>query len=361
VREEVDMGYRHLKTCVLLSVVAFVLGTTSKATAEYAKEPTYPEDFCDALDDLVTIVNDSSLAMALLGEESRLLVDSMACATADINGSPTDTTVPPDGVPNLASPNGMLDGSFELGLIEFVLNNQGELQQETRAAYELNYALLAGAFNDPACSYCPLWASQAPGLVEALIRTLAGFAIVGDDATLESFTLLHRILTRLDVEPPSVNEYSVLKNFYGPEGDADGDGCTNRQEYQAFFEAGAAVYVANALDKGVTPDNCDDVGEGEGAPPEMHAADQNGDGAIGLSELLRVIQFYNSDSYGCQPGTEDDFAPNDPDQTCAPHSSDYSPQNWIIALSELLRVIQFYNFGGYQECVEGEDGFCPGL
>lgn len=93
--------------------------------------------------------------------------------------------------------------------------------------------------------------------------------------------------------------------------------------------------------------------------PASHTADQNGDFVVGLSELLRVIQFYNSNSYGCQAGTEDGYAPNDPDQDCGPHASDYSPQDWDISLSELLRVIQFYNTGGYGACAEGEDGFCP--
>jgi hypothetical protein len=95
--------------------------------------------------------------------------------------------------------------------------------------------------------------------------------------------------------------------------------------------------------------------------PATHTADQDGNNIVSLSELLRVIQFYNSSSYGCQAGTEDGFAPNDADQNCAPHASDYNPQNWAISLSELLRVIQFYNTGGYQACQEGEDGFCPGL
>ncbi len=45
---------------------------------------------------------------------------------------------------------------------------------------------------------------------------------------------------------------------------------------------------------------------------------------------------------------------------CSPHSADYNPQDWQIGLSELLRVIQFYNSGGYHACVGGEDGFCPG-
>ncbi len=92
-----------------------------------------------------------------------------------------------------------------------------------------------------------------------------------------------------------------------------------------------------------------------------HVADQNGDNVIGLSELLRVIQFYNSGGYHCEGGTEDDFAPGAGAQTCTPHTSDYAPQNWIVSLSELLRLIQFYNSGGYHPCAEGEDGYCPGV
>jgi hypothetical protein len=91
-----------------------------------------------------------------------------------------------------------------------------------------------------------------------------------------------------------------------------------------------------------------------------HTVDQNADFIVSLSELLRVIQFYNSAALRCQAGTEDGFAPGAGDTTCAPHQSDYSPQNWIISLSELLRVIQFYNTGGYRACAEGEDNYCPG-
>jgi len=101
--------------------------------------------------------------------------------------------------------------------------------------------------------------------------------------------------------------------------------------------------------------------EGEGQVDPFHSADQNGDGVISLSELLRVIQFFNTGSYGCQAGTEDGYAPGSLDQSCTPHASDYNPQNWSISLSELLRLIQFFNAGGYHECVGSEDGFCPGV
>ena len=85
-------------------------------------------------------------------------------------------------------------------------------------------------------------------------------------------------------------------------------------------------------------------------------------GSISLSELLRVIQFYNSAGLHCQAGTEDGFAPGPGDTTCAPHDSDYNPQDWTISLSELLRLIQFYNANdqAYHLQTGTEDGFEPG-
>jgi len=122
-------------------------------------------------------------------------------------------------------------------------------------------------------------------------------------------------------------------------------------------------------------DNCIPEGEGdeegmseaEDALPEEHSADQNGDYIISLSELLRVIQFFNTAGLHCAnpPGsTEDGFVPgpNPLAEDCAPHASDYNPQDWVISLSELLRLIQFFNTGGYFPCPElnTEDGYCVG-
>ncbi|NJL72538.1 MAG: hypothetical protein HC888_13715 [Candidatus Competibacteraceae bacterium] len=83
--------------------------------------------------------------------------------------------------------------------------------------------------------------------------------------------------------------------------------------------------------------------EGEGTLENPHRADQNGNGIVNLSELLRVIQFYNAGAYHCQAGTEDNYAPGAGAQDCPPHTSDYNTQDWSISLSELLRLIQLYN------------------
>lgn len=91
-----------------------------------------------------------------------------------------------------------------------------------------------------------------------------------------------------------------------------------------------------------------------------YSADLNGDFKINLSELLRLIQFYNAGGLHCQKGTEDGYAPGPGDTSCPPHKSDYSGGNdWKISLAELLRGIQFYNSLGFYPCANSEDGFCP--
>ena len=107
------------------------------------------------------------------------------------------------------------------------------------------------------------------------------------------------------------------------------------------------------------------AGDGEGAPVEhYHTADQNQDERVDLTEILRVIQFYNLGDFHCAippESTEDGYAPGVGDISCARHDSDYAPRDWRIGLSELLRLIQFFNTGGYSYCPESgtEDGFCP--
>ena len=91
-----------------------------------------------------------------------------------------------------------------------------------------------------------------------------------------------------------------------------------------------------------------------------HSADTTADFTISISELLRVIQFYNSGAYHCEAGTEDGFGPGAGGEACVFHDSDYRVQDWAISLSELLRLIQFYNSGGYRVLDGGEDGYGAG-
>ena len=96
--------------------------------------------------------------------------------------------------------------------------------------------------------------------------------------------------------------------------------------------------------------------------PKPHSADYNADWRINMSELLRVVQFYNIGSFHCDATTEDGFAPGPGDQSCTPHNDDYNPSNWAISLNELLRIIQFYNApgGNYHYSPGTEDNYAPG-
>ncbi|HNR31020.1 MAG TPA: VCBS repeat-containing protein [Candidatus Hydrogenedentes bacterium] len=92
-----------------------------------------------------------------------------------------------------------------------------------------------------------------------------------------------------------------------------------------------------------------------------HAADTDQDWRISLSELLRVIQFYNSGGYhGCLEETEDGFVPGVGTRNCCPHHADYLPDYWRLSPTELLRIIQFYHSDGLHWLANSEDGFAPG-
>ncbi|MCX8065006.1 MAG: PASTA domain-containing protein [Candidatus Hydrogenedentes bacterium] len=168
-------------------------------------------------------------------------------------------------------------------------------------------------------------------------------------------------------EGEGVSEGGVEGHFEG-EGVIEGEGLL-----EGIIEGEGALEGEGVLEGGIEGEG---TAEGEGLPEgsiegegtvegeiSPHSADQNGDWKINLSELLRVIQFFNSGGYHCAGSepTEDGYLPGyEGDKNCKPHASDYNSQDWIINLNELLRLIQFFNMGGYYQCPTGEDGYCPG-
>jgi Tol biopolymer transport system component len=102
----------------------------------------------------------------------------------------------------------------------------------------------------------------------------------------------------------------------------------------------------------------------EGEQNGYHSADTDFDGHVGIQEVLRVIQLYNSGGFQCAQltgETEDGFVPSmGNSRRCHPHDSDYSRQDWVISLSEMIRLVQLYNSNGYEYCPQlgSEDGFC---
>ncbi|HPO16632.1 MAG TPA: S8 family serine peptidase [Candidatus Hydrogenedentes bacterium] len=218
--------------------------------------PEYPVDFCQTFDDLVEAAQP---ILHLLPPEYTPLINSMVCATADINGGINPSDMP--------MPNGMLDGAYELGIIAAVLNDQqfslpnGLSHLGVRSAFENNYGRLMKAIEDS--PYGPLIPVIAPGLDVALCTILAGFITEGDDITFNSVMMLINLIEEIGGVPPDVQDLKRLPWYYGPESDADSDGCTNREEYNAYSSQPPEVYVANALDAQVHPAGCGFEGEGE--------------------------------------------------------------------------------------------------
>ena len=84
-----------------------------------------------------------------------------------------------------------------------------------------------------------------------LATLVAGYILVG---TQDSFDAINKLSTAFG--SPLKGEYQLalqLGNVFGPEGDADGDGFTNRQEYNAFASESRELYIAAALTKETTP------------------------------------------------------------------------------------------------------------
>lgn len=136
--------------------------------------------------------------------------------------------------------------------------------------------------------------------------------------------------------------FNVVEDFAGNLRGFDGDGLGLATADGSDFDMGALEYLGDA-------------------ELVFHSADTNQDFAIDLSELLRVVQFYNSNGYRCAFGTEDGFAPGLADQPgCQPHDSDFAPADFRINVTELLRLIQYFNAsGGYAADPSSEDGFRP--
>ena len=93
----------------------------------------------------------------------------------------------------------------------------------------------------------------APHLIGSLTGILAADATMGDATTNAALDELLGLLSSIGVKPPEggIGALGTAVPALGPEGDADGDGYTNRQEYNYFvgsLEYSAPDYVAAALD-----------------------------------------------------------------------------------------------------------------
>ncbi|HOC70384.1 MAG TPA: immunoglobulin domain-containing protein [Candidatus Hydrogenedentes bacterium] len=179
------------------------------------------------------------------------------CLAMDING-PIDM-----GAEIPVTPNGILDASYELGILA-ELYNQGDA--EVVAAYQANFVAVKNLIVD-ALAVAELKSDKdlrgivqaaAPYLVPALSSVLAGFTTLGDDQTNAALDQLLLLLADIGLTPPDGGIAAITTGlaYLGPEGDADDSGNSNRVEYNYFvntLEYSPAEYVAAALDPSQEP------------------------------------------------------------------------------------------------------------
>lgn len=196
-------------------------------------------DFCRLMDNIYC-----SLGMIKnMNKNIAKFMDLLQCLTMDINGPVQLEADIPVGA------NGVLD-SYELAVLAYVLNNPGhEMHEEVNTIWEANFhvfrdlvveALAAATFSKSDDVFDKdiraLVHKMAPALTSSLTGILAGFATLGDELTNEALGELLYLLKDIGLEPPEGGIESIATGIpeLGPNGDIDGDGYTNMEEYLYF-------------------------------------------------------------------------------------------------------------------------------
>ncbi len=153
--------------------------------------------------------------------------------------------------------NALLD-SWEFAVIRKCLDDPSI---DNTALGGVSHAIAAAAYNQ---NYTQMFSdlggegSLASIMLPGLDTFLAGLFTLGDARSAALPVLLMTLLANVDavpvhVIPPNVANYVSLPQYFGLDGDADGDGYTNKQEYEFFSPQGRDAYVNAALDSTVVP------------------------------------------------------------------------------------------------------------
>lgn len=288
------------KSLYLTLLVGLVAGLSVPSFAVQPPPNASEVDFCALMDGAYSLVtNEFAWLIELLGDDAALLT-MIQCSVADLNGGIVD---------DMPTPNGMLDGNYELRIIKELVQNpsqyaslaSGTLPGQVKAgvnpsdvisAYNANYQMLyTDGMNTFLTTTLPsLWPilqgmyptvpslctapNTPPGCVDKslivtlfrnLLMVLAGYATVGDDPSANTVATVASLLALCDVLSPGsclVNDierdpenYERLPEFLAKDGDADGDGYTNYEEYQEFADVKGPgdVFIAAVLDPSIYP------------------------------------------------------------------------------------------------------------
>lgn len=235
----------------------------------------YEGYYCEKLGGIYT----NELLRSLLPPFAVALFDLLNPETADLNGDADPETLTFNG-------NGMLDCAYELGVLHEILDRTtldlsesgGVTHEEVLQAYNGNRLQLV---SDIGTTNASLVNGIAPGLLEVV----AAYMTLGDEGSTGFITGLMEIINEVQyVGALHLELYTRLPEFLSADGDADGDGATNRQEYDAYNQYGPEAYITYALNPAVYPGN---TGSGEalilGSPQVREGA------AVTLRALLSYM------------------------------------------------------------------------
>jgi putative intracellular protease/amidase len=151
--------------------------------------------------------------------------------SADDNGPSGE-----NGIPDLV----------EMALIGHILNSSLDLSKDggvnandVQAAWNQAHA----SASEDVAQHLSEWPSLA--------SLVAGYILIGTE---DSFAAINRLSTAFG--SPLNGNYDLarqLGRFLGPDGDADGDGFTNRQEYIVFGKVSRDAYMEAAVDSSIRP------------------------------------------------------------------------------------------------------------
>ena len=242
------------KTVLAVGIVPFpVIDLVGEGTPFDDPPSTWPTvgeyDFCGYADQVFCMLD----AAGSLDDSLPTYAALFPCLTMDINGPINEEAeIPVTG-------NGIPDGAYELALLGAVMNDPNHpLHQQALDAYQYNFIVLKSLVGLALDSEGYLgFTLLAPMVAPGLIAILAGYPTLGDAQTNVALDTLLLLLGDLGLQPPAGGIVSITHSVpqLGPEGDADGDGASNRKEYNYYKSQGPAVTIAAQLDPAQTPPN----------------------------------------------------------------------------------------------------------
>ena len=297
----------------VLITLTFSLGAFAVFT------PSPPADL-DFANDYLAIYTDATtpggLLYTLVPESDRAIFNSFTPEKADINGGYTDNPV---GV----SPNGMLDCRYELAIISAICKKPAGAQcivvpsvNDMKSTWKRDLIFDAwvpniNTFRSQGGQYVALAENMAPALVGPLYEILVGLIMLGDSKTNE---VVAQLATLLPGGSFNIASYITFP-YLAKDGDADGDGRSNYEEYLDFGGVTGksmptpALYLSAVLDPRLSCGACLDASgqdtDGDGLPDSVemdlthtnpYEADSDGDG---VSDGMEVLV------YGTDPNSVD--------------------------------------------------------